>query len=74
MKFKLSEKEIGLLKDKSIPFDSARDYTDDEALDFLEQVRDIEVEYAQDYDTDGEKLYFQYGDLADKIQSQIPED
>lgn len=74
MKFELTKKEIDLLVDKNIPFDSLRDYTDDEALDLLEQVRDIEVNYAQKYDTEGERFYFLYGNLADKIQGQIPED
>lgn len=53
---------------------ASQDYTDDEALDFLEQVRNIEVAYSQSYDAEGESLYFLYGDLADKIQAQIPED
>lgn len=74
MKIKLTEAEVRLLEDENILFNPLQDYTDDDALDLLEQVRDIEVSYAQRYDTTGEKLYFLYGNLADKIQGQIPED
>ena len=74
MIFELTQKEASLLEEKRILFDSAHDYSEDEAFEFLEQVRNIEVEYAQDYSAAGERLYYLYGDLADKIQSQIPVD
>lgn len=74
MKFELTPKEIQLLKDKGIFYDETREYSDDEALNLLEQVRDIEISYAQFTDGEEKSLYFCYGDLADKIQSQIPED
>ena len=72
MRFILTTQEIKLLKDKGISID--REYTEDESLDLLAQIRDIEISYAQFTSGEEEALYFQYGDLADKIQSQIPED
>ena len=74
MKFDLTAKEIKLLQDKGIPFDGSREYTEDEALDLLELVREIEVSYAQFTGGTENALYFQYGSLADKIYSQIPEE
>lgn len=73
MKFQLTGHEQQLLKDRNIPFDPRQDYTIDEALELLNQVRDAEVMYAQDYGNTQETLYFLYGDLADKIHAQIPE-
>lgn len=74
MKFELTEEEVRLLAVQDVSFDPDYDYTDDEALDFMDRVRDIEVKYAEDYDPAGERLFFLYGDLADKVQAQIPED
>ena len=73
MKFQLTELEQQLLEDQSILFDPHQDYTLDEALELLEQVRDIEVMYAQDCENSQETLYYLYGNLADKIHAQIPE-
>ena len=74
MRFDLTKEEVRLLQAKGIPFAETHEYTDDEALDLLEQVRDVEVSYAQFAGGVGESLFFRYGDLADKIQAQIPED
>lgn len=74
MKFDLTPSEIQLLKDKGICYDEDGEYAQDTALDLLDQVRDIEISYAQFTGAAEKSLYFQYGDLADKIQSQIPED
>lgn len=73
MKFALTAKDVSLLNDAKIRFSPSKDYSDDEALSFLDKVRDLEVEYAQDYGNKREELFYLYGDLADKIQSQIPE-
>lgn len=73
MKFRLTETETQLLKERDIPVDSSRDYTEEEAFALLERVRDVEVRYSQDYG-EGEKLFLLFGDLADKMQQQIPED
>lgn len=71
MKFNLTHDEIQLLSNKGI--EAAGDYTDEEALDILDQVRDVEISYAQFSNITEKTLYFRYGDLADKMQSQIPE-
>lgn len=72
MKFQLSKTELQCLRQREIFVDLSCDYTEAEAFEILEQVRELEVRYAQDYGKD-EKLFFLYGDLADKIQRQIPE-
>ena len=72
MRFRLSETEIQILRDREMFVDPSHDYTEDEAFELLDRVRDLEVCNAQDYGED-EKLFFLYGDLADKMQSQIPE-
>lgn len=72
MKFRLSKAEIQSLSERGIRVDPSHDYTEDEAFELLERVRDLEVRYSQDYGKD-EKLFFMYGDLADKMQRQIPE-
>ena len=73
MKFRLTETETQLLKERDIPVDPSRDYTEEEAFALLERVRDVEVRYSQDYGA-GEKLFLLFGDLADKMQQQIPAD
>lgn len=70
----LTKQEIGLLEKEQITLDINREYTEEEALSILERVRDLEELYAQDYGNERESLYFKYGDIADKIQAQIPED
>lgn len=73
MKFDLSSSEVELLEKKGISLDVNLEYTEDEAIDLLEAVRDIEISYSQ-FSTSSEKsLYAQYAHLADKIFAQIPE-
>lgn len=72
MRFQLSKTEIQYLQEREILVDLSRDYTEDEAFRLLERVRELEVRYSQDYGKD-EDLFFRYGDLADKMQEQIPE-
>lgn len=74
MKFKLNAQEIQLLSDKGIPFNADHEYTEDEALDLLDQLREIEVSYAQFTGGTEQNLFFLYGNLADKIHSMIPEE
>lgn len=73
LKLNLSSEEIELLKEKGIRFGES-ECSDDEALELLEQVREVEVSYSQFTTGPEAELYYKYGDLADKIQSQIPED
>lgn len=74
MKFDLTPKEMKLLADKGISFNADHEYTDDEAIDILRMVRDVEESYAQFTGGREEEQYFAYGNLADKIHSQIPEE
>ena len=74
MKFSLTQQEEELLQNKGILFDKSKEYTEDEALDLLELVREVEILYAQFTGGAEETLYFQYGRLADKLYTQIPED
>ncbi|MCD8050641.1 MAG: hypothetical protein LUE89_03045 [Clostridiales bacterium] len=76
MKIAIDSSEINLLHKQGIDVDPNRDYTEDEVFDILDQVRDVEIFYAQDCDTDKLALHFAnvYGDLADKIQYMIPEE
>ena len=52
-----------------------KEYSEDEALDLLDQVYDIEVLYAQDADTNAaaRRLANEYASIADTIRNQIPE-
>lgn len=73
MKFDLTNQELELLKSKNIQLDLDCDYSDDEALDLLDHVRDVEISYSQSTTNSGRQLYQKYGSLADKMQAQIPE-
>lgn len=75
MKIAIGTNEVVILNQRGISVDPHREYTEDEVFDILEQVRDVEVFYAQDADTNKKSLRLanEYGDLADKIQNMIPE-
>ena len=73
MRFQLTEQEKALLIAAEIEYSADREYTDDEALLILEQVRDIEVAHSQFTDEEGKRLYLEYGDIADKIHRSIPD-
>lgn len=73
MKFSLTNQEIDALCSKDIQVEADREYSDDEALDLVELVRDVEISYSQ-FSTDlGKQMYQTFGSLADKMQAQIPE-
>ena len=46
MKFRLSKAEIQSLSERGIRVDPSHDYTEDEAFELLERVRDLEVRYS----------------------------
>lgn len=73
MKFDLTNHEIELLNSQNIQIQSDREYTDDEALDLVDLVRDVEISFSQLPTSQGKQLYKTYGSLADKMQGQIPE-
>ncbi len=74
MKLNISKKDIELMKLQGIECDSERDYTEDEALDLLEAVRDSEAYYAQGADKESKRLYKAFCDLGDLIHRMIPEE
>lgn len=67
MKLDLTQQEMELLAVENIPYDNQQDYTIAEALELLDLVRNVEVEYAQDYGNDREMLYEAYCRLGDKL-------
>lgn len=71
MRFLLTEHEKALLSAAKIDFVD-RDYTDDEALILLDQIRDIEIAHSQFTSEEGKLLYFEYGNIADKLHREIP--
>lgn len=73
LKFDLTNREIELLNSQSIEIRPDREYSDDEALDLVDLVRDVEISFSQFTTSQGKRLYQTYGSLADKMQRQIPE-
>lgn len=75
MYIKLTDAEKNLLKNKNINFEDERDFSEEEAEELLDKVRDVEIYYSQRVGTDGTsiRLYKEYGNLADKIQDAIDE-
>ena len=73
MKFALTTQEIKLMQNEGIQFEADREYSDFEALDLVELVRDVEISYSQFTTVSGKRMYQEYGNLADKMQCQIPE-
>ena len=71
MKFNFTSNEEKLLCQRHIYYNSDKDYSDDEALELLEQVRDAEVYYSQETDAEGIRLYESYCQLGDKISACI---
>ena len=70
MRILLTDAEQKLLEQKNIPY-SSDEITEDEALDLLEQVREIEVLFSQSNDPASKKLFYAYQRLADKIHQLI---
>ena len=50
MKIELTPQEVELLENEGIQFLQSGDYTEDEALELLERVREAEVAYSQGTD------------------------
>ncbi|HHV42331.1 MAG TPA: hypothetical protein GXX72_05760 [Clostridiaceae bacterium] len=73
MMLKLTSSEITFLKNKKIDFKKDYDYSKEEAFSLLEQVYEVETVYADGETKVDLRLASIYADIADKIQSQIPE-
>lgn len=76
MKIQLNSAQRQMLAGFGITILLDKEYSEDEALELLEQVYDIEVLYAQDADTNAaaKRLANEYAAIADVIRNQIPED
>lgn len=73
MKISLLPQDVALLVKAGISYDENKEYSEDEALDLLDAVRDIEISYSQFVHGPESDLYVQYGVIADRIYTQIPE-
>lgn len=76
MRIQLNSEQQQLLEKHGVAINPEKEYSEEEAFELLDQVYDIEVQYAQDADTNAtaEKLANEYAAIADAIQNQIPED
>ncbi len=73
MRIELTPQEEALLEAEKIPFRQNGDYTEDEALELLERVREAEVAYSQGTDEATERRYRQYSELGNRLFEMIPE-
>lgn len=76
MKIQLNSEQQQKLAGYGITVLPEKEYSEDEALELLDQVYDIEVLYAQDADINAaaRRLANEYAAIADTIRNQIPED
>lgn len=74
MKLSLTASEIHSLSDAGISFREDGEYSEDEALELLEQVREAEVFTAQYTSGERKKLFDTYAAIGDKLFAQIPEE
>lgn len=73
MKLNLTVAEAKILEEAGITFREDGAYSEDEALDLLDQVRDAEISVAQ-FPSGKERILFErYAAIGDKISEQIPE-
>ena len=74
MKLNLTASEINALSSAGISFREDGEYSVDEALELLEQVREAEVSMAQFTSGDQKKQFDTYAAIGDKLFAQIPEE
>ncbi len=74
MKLNLTASEIQALSYAGISFRENGEYSEDEALELLEQVREAEVSVAQFTSGDQKKQFDTYAAIGDKLFAQIPEE
>lgn len=73
MKLNLTVEEAKILEEAGIAFREDGAYSEDEALDLLDQVRDAEISVAQFPSGKESNLFDRYAEIGDKIFAQIPE-
>lgn len=76
MRVQLNSEQQQMLAQVGISIVPEKDYSEDEVFEIVDQVRDIEVSYAQDADTNAtaKRHANAYAAIADSIQNQIPEE
>ena len=74
MKLNLTVSEINALSSAGISFREDGEYSEDEALELLEQVREAVVSLAQFTSGDQKKLFDTYAALGDNQYAQSPEE
>lgn len=76
MRIQLNSDQRQMLAGFGITILPDKEFSEDEALDLLDQVYDVEVLYAQDADTNAaaRRLANEYAAIADAIRNQIPEE
>ena len=74
MKLNFTVSEINALSSAGIFFREDGEYSEDEALELLEQVREAEVSVAQFTSGDRKKQFDTYAAIGDKLFAQIPEE
>jgi len=71
MKIYLDGKDAEMLIKHGITYSEDKEYSEGEAFDLLDNVRDAEVFFAQSNSAQALKNAAAYARIADKIQSQI---
>lgn len=73
MLIQLTQTEQKLLAQKGIEYSSTKELTDTEALELLDKVREVEIQFSQAEDFFSKKQFYAYQKIADKIHQQIPD-
>lgn len=71
MKFVLNNDAVVALEEKNIIFDLSKDYSDDEAFELSDAIREVQIFYAQNGDQESLALADKYANIADEIDRQI---
>lgn len=73
MLIQLTQTEQKLLAQKGIEYSSMKELTDTEALELLNKVREVEIQFSQAEDFFSKNQFYAYQKIADKIHQQIPD-
>lgn len=73
MKIQLTNREIEKLAEENITVDPQKDYTEEEAFDLLDSIRDVEISYAMraEKSRQADEKAVKIGDIADKVQDIV---
>ena len=70
----LNDKEKALLKKARIRYRENKDYSEDEILTLADEIMDVELEYSLKSGSKAAQLAAEYSELADRIESLLPEE